>query len=44
MNDLSIISNTTLTMTSLEIAELVGSRHDNVKRATALGGSVGDAA
>ena len=32
MNQLSIISNTSLTMTSREIAELVEKRHDNVKR------------
>lgn len=33
MNQLSIISNTSLTMTSREIADLVDSRHDSVKRA-----------
>lgn len=33
MNQLSIISNTSMTMTSREIADLVDSRHDSVKRA-----------
>ena len=32
MNQLSIISNANLTMSSREIAELVEKRHDNVKR------------
>ena len=32
MNELSVISSTTKTMTSLEISELVEARHDSVKR------------
>ena len=32
MNQLSIVSNANLTMSSREIAELVEKRHDNVKR------------